>query len=1741
MSKRRRNFSIMVAGVALCAMPLFARTVSITDTHYTGDLATSFDLAFGEGEAAEELYVAYGNADGGSDFYAWEHTVKLADIPAATTSYTASVPAGWGTSVNRLRFFMLRIGEPFYDYSVEYIQTTGQEYCNTGVIPTCDTTFAIDMAYLGTTFTGQSSWIGVFGERVSAQDMSGAYTLFINKQNQQLAMNFWGKDSGGFNTGITTGARFVASNENCRIYVDGVRKYNDNTRSGVVNHGRSMLLFAFRTPSGLENRNIRVKLYGMKISEGGTPVRDYIPVVKNGIAGLWDNVGKSFTPSATSSAFIAGSRVADAPANVESVASNGSTVYSSTRPVLDLGNIAASGNGTATVSYTLHSVGATASTADIYYRLGTASNALGAATVAASGVAAGSGAISLSGLPPETIHWIAAYATSADGDSPLSGPVPFMTPASGATSRTFAAVSTNRVNGLVSSLDLVFSAANETSILYMAYGAYDGGDDPEDWDNLEIICEVMPYAFSATAPVPAGWGATVHAVRYFIGYPPSKPYDRDVEWIASTGEQHIDTGSHIRYGQTFSITWRQYDKTDLSLQDKGWGAGSTTDYNITGGGRRASDQANATIRPYFMKENHEFSPLFYASALGTETVYRDVCVVGDRISYTMTDIASGDEWVVGDIVAPKDGASYDSGSDIYLFRDFSDQYAYNGKKAIYGATLSDTAASTNIFDLVPVVKNGQGCMYDMVSGALLENQGTGRLVVGPEVTVRLLPTSPTASIPALSLLDSAYVSFESVSIITGSYSSVSIGYDVRSTGAAVSVDVMIRYGYTADTLSYSATLASGVSTGAGSGVLGSLVSGKTYYARLSVVANGVEGDQTAVFSFVCPMPDSAAGGAGRPITAVEIVGSSAVATIADGIAQPLYAAWGGTYGGETTNGWENVAKVADIAAAATTQAFALPAGWGTTVRFLRFFFALSPADAGVDAFCDHIECLGEQHIDTGIKPDKTLKVRATVSTTDTEHDKPVFGVRQFGFNYLCWFGTLAGGKINPCIGTSGNIADLATGKAAGEKWTLTFGMDGMYVDATEVLPAASLAQYSADTSSSTSLKLFGLSGRMNNSNNGAHVIDSRKFYGECYGFSAYTNGVLVQWLVPCVVNGEAAMYDGVTGAIFRNAGEDSFGYGGAGPGTLYSMSDIVVAQDASLPVIGAVSASEVWRGDGARISGTLTSAGAGDCSIAVETSRTGDFTDSAIWPVDGIYASGDAFTAVIHTNDATSAAYIRPGYTTYFRVRATDRIGALDVSERSSFTTLASLALVSSSAANSGNVATFTVPLATRGANTNYAYVVYGSSAQNMNHSTGMAAIAPDSADTSFVVSGVLDSPGRVYYAVVWSNDCPTAFWSGRTATVSADLLDNIPYVWRKSVPAGIWENAANWEAGANRFDYPTGNATAVFQTATTAEVTIASSRLETGPVDCSAADLDVIFTGTIARYFKAASIDANGARGGICVSNLTMEVSSGGVRIGQGRTYSVRGGATNLIYNNSGIYANRGPDRHVLIDGGSFVYAFKEMCVGGEGSTFVVDDSRVFVPGELNSGFYLGSDASGGTLILRGRCPRIEVGGHFRNAKRYTSEGVVFVIPEGGYDATPICNFRTTKNSVAATDLTEDYPACTFAGDDYSLNEVSPLTLAIDPASPGLSSGVNWTIPLVAWQGVDDYNKNGLWTGGICTNKLDLAALPRRRGHNTYLWSADFNSLDGLSETWTAVGEQLYPRTLALRHEHHATIFMVR
>ena len=118
MNVSRKRLALSAAFAAVLGLAASAETlmigraisVSAVSCDESGGLK-SVDLALEPGVPgmSDELYFAYGTADGGPSLDGWEHTVKVATFDEATnTSYRATnLPVGYGTAYLPFRFILV--------------------------------------------------------------------------------------------------------------------------------------------------------------------------------------------------------------------------------------------------------------------------------------------------------------------------------------------------------------------------------------------------------------------------------------------------------------------------------------------------------------------------------------------------------------------------------------------------------------------------------------------------------------------------------------------------------------------------------------------------------------------------------------------------------------------------------------------------------------------------------------------------------------------------------------------------------------------------------------------------------------------------------------------------------------------------------------------------------------------------------------------------------------------------------------------------------------------------------------------------------------------------------------------------------------------------------------------------------------------------------------------------------------------------------------------------------------------------------------------------------------------------------------------------------------------------------------------------------------------------------------------------------------------------------------------------
>ena len=184
---------------------------------------------------------------------------------------------------------------------VEYIQSTGTQWIDTGIIVKSNT--LADFEYQYTSIDGQNF---VFGQ------IAGSPGRILGYRSSNP---WWFSIIYSENIALDTLKHHVEYKSDGRAYLDGIAILTRGEYAGQ--YDITMLLFAERndTHQGSYSYNIngfiinagRVKIYNFKIKEGDVLVRDYIPIKDyNGVACMYDLVTKQIFYNSGSGDFIAG-------------------------------------------------------------------------------------------------------------------------------------------------------------------------------------------------------------------------------------------------------------------------------------------------------------------------------------------------------------------------------------------------------------------------------------------------------------------------------------------------------------------------------------------------------------------------------------------------------------------------------------------------------------------------------------------------------------------------------------------------------------------------------------------------------------------------------------------------------------------------------------------------------------------------------------------------------------------------------------------------------------------------------------------------------------------------------------------------------------------------------------------------------------------------------------------------------------------------------------------------------------------------------------------------------------------------------------------------------------------------------------------------------------------------------------------------------------------------------------------
>lgn len=210
----------------------------------------------------------------------------LEDLVARLGRIGYSVPGYQRVKIERAVTPSSRLPEGYAE--VQYIQSTGTQYVDTGFKPKQDSRVLIK---LSTSETGSHT---VFGADIDWVD--NGFALGVG-------FTYYGKETGTI-SGLNNGSPHEVDFNKNIISMDGSTVLTMGASTFSVPH--NLALFANNRAGGIQEKTT-MALYYCRIYDGNTIIRDYIPC-KNagGAVGLYDLIGQKFYGNAGTGSFTAG-------------------------------------------------------------------------------------------------------------------------------------------------------------------------------------------------------------------------------------------------------------------------------------------------------------------------------------------------------------------------------------------------------------------------------------------------------------------------------------------------------------------------------------------------------------------------------------------------------------------------------------------------------------------------------------------------------------------------------------------------------------------------------------------------------------------------------------------------------------------------------------------------------------------------------------------------------------------------------------------------------------------------------------------------------------------------------------------------------------------------------------------------------------------------------------------------------------------------------------------------------------------------------------------------------------------------------------------------------------------------------------------------------------------------------------------------------------------------------------------
>lgn len=305
----------------------------------SGGSRVTVGMTTGKSGEVEIAYLAWGDKDYGADSAAWPNMTRLGTLSAGETSRSFSITNEMdGTEFYRV--FLATAWHPIVPKALSYIRSEGNAYIDTGYNCATNTKIKVDFQFpdciqatIGDYF-GMYSTGTKYGIRLVKVGQNRLIDYCLNKDGETTWINKIGDISLTQNYFVKT--TVLGRYMNATYTADGV-----TDTSKTVNHSNSMkgvdratlplYIFASSQDSGVPLHVMPWgNLFGASIQEDGVFKRQFYPCVKDGVAGLCDQVENKFYPSAGTASFLAtdtsGAAIAEGAFPVETPFTSSATV-----------------------------------------------------------------------------------------------------------------------------------------------------------------------------------------------------------------------------------------------------------------------------------------------------------------------------------------------------------------------------------------------------------------------------------------------------------------------------------------------------------------------------------------------------------------------------------------------------------------------------------------------------------------------------------------------------------------------------------------------------------------------------------------------------------------------------------------------------------------------------------------------------------------------------------------------------------------------------------------------------------------------------------------------------------------------------------------------------------------------------------------------------------------------------------------------------------------------------------------------------------------------------------------------------------------------------------------------------------------------------------------------------------------------------------------------------------------------